>query len=238
MFRGFYINLDKSHDRLDHFNKNILSLPEFQLIKRAVAFEHVSGGLGCTISHIAVLQALQQISTIENLKYVIVLEDDFCILDGKMNNYIQFIESFKLIADLPTWDVITLTPRIMDTITVPDSVDMFKHGFKRINHSLACTGYIVKSSYIPTLLNAFINSYHYIMAGYPVSCVAIDVMWLHLQCNNNFYCFSHIFGGQLPSWSNIEKKYVDYTSVFLESEHKVIHPNYHNVESKSTLTHN
>jgi hypothetical protein len=44
---------------------------------------------------------------------------------------------------------------------------------------------------------------------------AIDINWKKLQFDYPFYYYSKIFAGQLPGWSSIENRFVDYNQQFI-----------------------
>ena len=75
-------------------------------------------------------------------------------------------------------------------------------GIVRVIKSLCTAGYIVCSSYIPTLL---INLNHSLKMQIPC-----DVGYCELQKRGGWYALQPAAGKQRPSFSNIENKYVNY----------------------------
>lgn len=197
--KGFYINLDKRLDRREHF-ENIS--PIFKNIKRFPAIEYSPGYIGCAMSHIAVLKKGLDIEG----EYIFIFEDDFMILN--MDNFNHFLNDFKVAVF--NWDIIVLTPR---GITIHKKSS---EKFKRIFDNQTCTGYIIKKKFIPILIQNLEESLQNLLNGESYMIYGIDQYWKKLQLKYKFYYYSSIFGGQLPGWSNIENRMVNYNERFLK----------------------
>ena len=141
--------------------------------------------------------------------YVSMIEDDFFIFDA--NNFSRFVTEFQNIQGLDDWDVIVLTPR---GNTIEGTPNMGIAGFKKIIDNQTTTGYIIKTSFIPKLLENLNESIQLQQSGLEKNISSIDQYWKKLQLTSNFYYFADVFGGQLPSWSNIENRWVDYNERF------------------------
>jgi glycosyl transferase family 25 len=203
--KGVYINLDCRTDRREHFDDLKNQYPIFSGIERMTAIENIDGSIGCCLSHIKGLEMLS--STIN--PYVSIIEDDFFIFDA--NNFSRFVSEFEKIKDIDDWDVIVLTPR---GNTIECNPNMAVAGFKKIINNQTTTGYIIKTKFIPKLLENLNESLQLQQNGIEKNISSIDQYWKRLQLTSNFYYFSHLFGGQLPSWSNIENRWVDYNERF------------------------
>ena len=197
--QGFYINLDKRTDRREHF-ENIS--PIFKDIKRFSAIEYSPGYIGCAMSHISALKKGLEIDS----EYICIFEDDFMILN--MDNFNNFLHDFKT-TDIE-WDVIILNPRGTTIKSTSNSK------FKRIIDNQTSAGYIIKKHFIPTLITCFEEAVQYLLTGNSYGIYGIDQYWKKLQLEYNFYYYSSIFAGQLPGWSNIENRMVDYNDRFLK----------------------
>jgi len=204
--KGVYINLDCRTDRREHFDDLKNQHPFLSRIERISAIENTEDGpLGCCMSHIKALERLSSITE----PYVGVFEDDFFIFD--LNNFLKFVLGFQNIQDLDEWDVIVLTPR---GNTIDGTLKMTESGFKKIVDHQTATGYIIKTKFIPTLLENLKEACRLQQTGIDKNISANDQYWKKLQLTSNFYYFADVFGGQLPSWSNIENCWVDYNERF------------------------
>jgi GR25 family glycosyltransferase involved in LPS biosynthesis len=202
---GVYINLDKRTDRREHFEKNIQKYAFFSNITRMSAIEHHDGSIGRGLSHIKALETLSTIQT----PYVVVLEDDFMIFDE--THLSAFFQDFEKIKHSDKWKVIPLTPR---GITVIEKNEMTQNGFKRIRANETTTGYIIKKEMIPILLDNLRESVDLQFNQVNKNTSAIDQHWKTLQVKNHFYYYLNVFGGQLPGFSNIENRMIDYNERF------------------------
>jgi GR25 family glycosyltransferase involved in LPS biosynthesis len=211
--QGFYINLAARTDRRTHFEQNIQTIDFFKGIKRFPAIEHTDGPIGCGLSHLnALKQCLLDIhNTNSNTnKYICIFEDDFMVLN--MENMQRFITDFKHIESNDIWDVIVLTPR---GNTVVSNKQLFEQGFKKIIDNQTATGYIIKTRFAPILIQNLEEAIQNMANGKNKDMYAIDQYWKQLQKTHEFYYYTHIFGGQLPGWSNNENRYVDYNARFI-----------------------
>jgi GR25 family glycosyltransferase involved in LPS biosynthesis len=204
---GYYINLDEREDRKQHFEQLKSQYDFFSNIERLSAIKNSHGGIGCGLSHIIALNKLKERAIKNNLEFVCVLEDDFCILNN--NAFINFIDEFNNIQNSKKWDIITLTPR-----GITDHSSKINN-FKRIKKTQTTTGYIIKTAFIDTLLDNMKIAVKNLMYGNKYHIYSIDQYWKILQETNNFYYFHEIFAGQLPGYSSIEKMNVNYNHRFL-----------------------
>jgi GR25 family glycosyltransferase involved in LPS biosynthesis len=202
---GLYINLDSRDDRRSHMEEVIKKYDFFKNVIREPAVKKNIGYYGCTLSHINCLEKLKS----SNDKYVMILEDDISIIDE--TNFKCFTEDFEKIKDSESWDVIVMTPR-------GDTVKDIKYNFKKIVNNQTATGYIIKTHFIPNLLEYFYKSKHTIETDihHHRSRDALDIKWKPLQEKSNFLYYSKLYGSQLPQYSNIEKKYTNYEYAFLK----------------------
>jgi GR25 family glycosyltransferase involved in LPS biosynthesis len=215
---GYYLNLDKRTDRDEMFKRDILSQPFLAPLKRMSAILNAqNGSLGCALSHLHALQTLlaEEEATHKNA-YVAIFEDDFCILQRE--NFQRFVEAFHQIKEASNWDIITLTPR-GDTVPPEDDQTMMtQHGFRRIINNQTATGYILKIHMLPILIQNFKAAVKDMLYGKPLSSCAIDQYWKRLQHTYKFYYYKHIFGGQTPGWSDLERKQVNYNVRFINQQ--------------------
>jgi GR25 family glycosyltransferase involved in LPS biosynthesis len=171
------------------------------------AIHHSTPAIGCSKSHLTILEMF------ENTKepYIAILEDDFCILN--QNNFNNFVKDFELIKNSTDWKVIVLTPSGNSTNSTSE---MSNANFKRIINTQTTTGYIIKKEMIPILIANIKESLEVHLQGAPYCMFAIDMYWKKLQHHYPFYYYSKIFAGQLPGWSSIENRVVNYNERFIQ----------------------
>jgi GR25 family glycosyltransferase involved in LPS biosynthesis len=208
MITGYYINLDTRPDRREHIDELKAKFPFFSHMERFQAIEHANGGIGCAMSHIKVLETLFS----SEQPYVMVIEDDIFIHDE--TNFHKFISAFDKIKDSDAWDIIVLTPSGNRTEVQPDA-NMNEVNFYRIRETQSATGYIIKRSFIPVLVNNWKEALHHLLQGEEYPVYAIDQWWKQLQDKYGFYYNKDLFAGQLPGYSDIEHKHVDYSVYFV-----------------------
>lgn len=202
--KGYYINLEHRKDRKEHIEILKYKYPFFKEITRFDAIKDSDGSIGCAKSHIRALSQLY----VTKEKYYIVLEDDFCILNKK--NFIKFEEDFLKIKDLDSWDVLVLTPRGIDV------EKNFLENFSRIKDTQTASGYIIKHNFIPVLIENFKECITALEEKKDRDTFALDQNWKKLQKTSNFIYHDRIYAGQLEGYSDIEKRMVNYNSVFLQ----------------------
>lgn len=205
--KGFYINLDSRTDRKDHIENFIKILPFFENIERFTAIKNSRGDIGCSMSHIRCLSTLLE----NDEEYYMIIEDDFCILE--QSYFDSFVKDFNNIKDSHNWDIITLTPR-----GITREKD-YLNNFNRIEENQTTTGYIIKHTFIKTLLEVYKEGVLQLMNNNDPNKYSLDQCWKPLQKNSNFIYYKNIFGGQLPGYSDIEKRNVNYNQRFVTQNH-------------------
>jgi len=201
---GYYINLNHRTDRREHMEQLKQKYPFFKNIERMDAIKNKRGDIGCSLSHIKCLNELLKL----NKEYYCLLEDDFFILNE--DNFNRFMLEFYKIKNDKNWDVITLTPR-GNTV-----VKNYNKGFHKIINNQTATGYIVKHNFIKQLLEVYKKGVEQLMKNEAPVLYSLDQCWKPLQLESNFIYYENIYGGQLPCYSDIEKRVVDYNKRFIE----------------------
>tara|TARA_B110000261_G_C13029541_1_gene335663 strand:- start:434 stop:1045 length:612 start_codon:yes stop_codon:yes gene_type:complete len=196
---GVYINLSHREDRMKHMESLKQTHPFFKNVVRMDAIKHTRGDIGCSQSHI---KALSQ-QTIED-DYFIIMEDDFCILN--VDNFNLFVKEFDTIKHDQTWDVLTMTPRGDTTIR--------NKYFNYIQNNQTATCYIIRNRFNKILSQNLKTGCNQLIQTGNKNLYVNDQCWKILQ-NNNFIYFNQIFGGQLESYSDIEKRNVNYNERFI-----------------------
>ena len=200
----YYINLEKRKDRKKHILQQLKNIDyPANKINRIDAIYMPGNRTGCSLSHNKALE--------EGLKqddeYIIVLEDDF---EWKYNKE-TILEVLKNSVNNKDWNVIILACN-----------GKSKKYNKYLNKIIECqtrSGYIIKKSYIPNLLKLWKDTVN-IRLKYNISKnnsykqyndtnTAGDQCWKVLQ-NDKWYSVRPILGKQMKSYSDLEKKIVDY----------------------------
>ena len=196
----YFINLDKRLDRKRDFLKQFDSVKfNKNNIIRIQAIEHIIGTLGCLSSHIKALrQALN-----DNYPYTIICEDDFTFKNQELDFENLLV---NLINSKIDWDVMLLS---QNCGLISSTID---NNICKIENSQTTSGYIIKKSYINTLLSLFEKLYE-LTKDYkekPPHRLTIDIYWKKLQKTDRWYITNPILGYQRMSYSDIEKRITDY----------------------------
>ena len=195
-----YINLKHRLDRRKHIEGELkkVNYPE-SYIHRFEAVRKKNGALGCGLSHIQVLQQLDQ-----KLKgkhdYGLVLEDDFTWTQSPEKT----IEMLTQISNLnkKDWNMILLACNGYGKPVEPKHKILLPVG-----DCQTTTGYIIKKGYIPTLLQNFkecvqqsTNIDEHKSIYIPIN--HIDQYWKRLQYDK-WFVTNPIMGTQASSYSDI-----------------------------------
>lgn len=204
--KGYYINLDNRTDR----NSSILELKTkysfFKDIERVSAIKDLNhGGMGCTKSHI---YCLEKILNRDDESYYMIMEDDLSINSQK--DFDDFVRAFEKIKDRDDWDLLSFTPSRVN------KMEIYNNDFYRVENIETTTCYIVKKTFVKTLLDIFKESLSrweeegkYDRITYHK--YALDQYWKKLQPTHCFLAYKLKVFGQIISYSDIIKRVVDYT---------------------------
>jgi len=166
------------------------------------------GALGASLSHANLIASYL---TDSECPYLIVLEDDFEIFDKE-----SFLSDLtKAISFSDEWDVFLLSHNQAIPISVVDK----ENSFCRVINSQTASGYIVKRQFAVKLMGIFFDSVVglknilNIDSGYRGAVkhfYCLDILWKNLQTDFNFVTRFPAILKQRASYSDIEKKHVDY----------------------------
>lgn len=128
-----YINLDEREDRREIMAKFFEEgqIPSDKIV-RFPAIKHIAGSIGCSMSHMAVIQLAKD----NNWNRVLVLEDDVTWNDFEFN-YKKLCDAIET----PNWDACMLGGIYMDIIPP-----------YKLNYGISSYSYIVQRHYYDTLL--------------------------------------------------------------------------------------
>lgn len=196
-----YINLDKRPDRREHMEKMTSCFGN--KVHRFSAIEEAIGSQGCTKSHIGALQMALD----NNWNNVLILEDD-----AEWTNSDQGVRCLKILAS-NNYDVIMLSGNV---------TTCYKGSCKLIQTQTA-TAYLVNKHYISTLLTNFQEALRDSIKNGRSHINAHDIFWHELQKCDNWYITIPYCIYQMPSYSDIEKRNVDYRDDIFSSINFVEH---------------
>ena len=197
----YYINLDHRLDRLDHIQGELAKTnisPE-KIVRISAIYKPEFGALGCTLSHIVALEEFIQ----SGKNTCIVFEDDFEFIQEQSIVNTLFDEVF---VEFPDFDVIMLAAYTQSESPMPSVTFVTKT-------MDACTtaGYMVSKHFAPILLQNFRDSADLAEGvGYQTHDYCLDQYWKRLQPITEWYTLSPRIGKQMETYSDIEKKIVQY----------------------------
>ena len=165
------------------------------------------GARGCALSH---AKAISDFLFEEETPYLLVFEDDFSIRDK--NTFIVSIE--EVLQYKHQWDVFLLA----HNLAIPVAETPIA-GIKRVVSSQTASGYIVGRLYAAKLVECFFRSSELLAQAaelpspnkeYATSIFCCDMLWRDLQNHDRFWASFPPLTQQRPSYSDIEKRFVDY----------------------------
>jgi glycosyl transferase family 25 len=184
-----YINLDHRTDRRESIEQTLSFLPSNK-IQRFSAIREEKGSIGCTKSHIAVLEMAIQ----EKWKNIFIVEDDMVWFNN-------FTDKLSLLTRKleESYDVIVLaggTPSYNS-----QTLKLYK---------CHCTGaYIVHCNYYETLLRNFKEGLAKLEQTYgKTESNNIDMYWQRLQEKDNWFLIQMLYNP--PGFSDIKQRTMDY----------------------------
>lgn len=198
----FYINLETRPDRKEHFLNEIQKLTsDMSKVHRFNAIYHKQGALGCTMSHISILE--------EFIKHpewsrCLILEDDFTFrsADPSFNE----LALNTLCTAFPTFDCCNLASSKYGL----SYYDTYVPSIKKAKTVQTTSGYCVSKSFAPILLKNFKESKEKLEETHVEEQYALDQFWKRLQPESNWYLLYPPLGYQYGNFSDISKKVEDY----------------------------
>jgi len=190
--RVVYINLDERVDRKQQIQQELATV--FPEVERFAAIKQANGGIGCSMSHIAVLERAKA----SGWPSVLIVEDDFA-----WRNKEAGLPVLEQLLKKP-FDVIILT----GTYVTADPKTL------RLTSCQTTTAYVVAAAYYDTLLANFREGLAGLEATGNYPTYALDQYWKRLQAKDHWFIVQPILGVQRPSYSNIEARDVNYVRYF------------------------
>ena len=204
---AFYINLDHRTDRKEHVTGQLTNLG-LQGFERFNAIKMENGAVGCSMSHLKILQSAVQ----NNWDHVLIVEDDITFLDPALfkANFETFLQR-----NGNNWDVILLAGNNMPPYDAIDDVCI------KVKRCQTTTGYLVNGHYIKKLMENVkmgLTQLMYKPASHAM--YAIDKFWFVLQAVDKWYLIIPPTVVQREDYSDIEKKRINYQKIMMDLDKK------------------
>ena len=136
-------------------------------------------------------------------EYFLIIEDDFYITNH--NDFINFVKDFNNLKKNNNWDIFLFTPVHTKRFL---RKKFFKNFYSTVN-SQTTTGYIIRNSFLPILIDNFKEGLRLFIEENKNE-YTIDQYWKKLQLHYRFIYHFKKFVIQYPDYSDIEKKNVNY----------------------------
>jgi glycosyl transferase family 25 len=190
-----YINLDERVDRKIHVQRELLKIFHASKIKRFAAIKREDhGGIGCTMSHIAVLEMAKA----AGWKNVLVVEDDF--------TWVNFEKAAPVLE--------SLLKKQADAIVFGGTYTECDNATYRLCSCQTTTAYLVYQDYYDTILANFKEGLELFETTQEYRTYALDQYWKRLHQTGIWYVVRPSIAAQCPGYSDIEKQIVNYTRYY------------------------
>ncbi len=184
-----YINLEHRTDRKEQIELELQKYFSSEKIQRFNAIKHQRGNIGCTQSHIAVLEMAIK----ENWNNVLIVEDD--AIWSNFNKGYDILQS--------------LIKNNYDVIQLGSTYTQYDKNTYKTTKAWTTTAYIVQQNYYSTLLENFKEGLNFLTQTGIGPRFAIDVYMGILQKRDNWYAIVPSLMIQRESYSDIEKIVID-----------------------------
>ena len=199
---AFYINLEHRTDRKEYVEEELKKIGITANRFNAIKMEN--GAIGCSMSHLKILQNAQQ----NNLDHVLIVEDDITFLNPELFKS-QINQFFKIHNN--NWDVILLAGNNIPPYENIDDTCI------KVSRCQTTTGYLVNGHYIKVLLqNVKMGLTHLLNKPNEKNKFAIDKFWFVLQSSSKWYLITPLTVVQREDYSDIEKKLTNYKDMMLD----------------------
>ena len=204
---AFYINLEHRTDRNEHVLEQLtnLGLPN---VERFNAIKMENGAIGCSMSHLKILQYAYQ----NKLDHVLIIEDDITFLNPDLfkANFDTFLQR-----NGSNWDVILLAGNNMPPYDKVDDVCI------QVKRCQTTTGYLVNGPYIKKLMeNVKMGLTQLLHKPASHAMYAIDKFWFVLQTVDKWFLIIPPTVIQREDYSDIEKKRTNYQKCMTDLDKK------------------
>ena len=202
----YYINLEHRKDRLEHISNQLAmtNIDADKIVRIDAVYIPYLGALGCSKSHVKAMEAfLQTPDTVQNC---IIFEDDF-----KFNIPMDEVNALvdRFFNEVKEYDVVMLAYNLNESRPL-------EHDFLiKIDNAYSTSGYCVNKKFAKTLLDNYREGVQkmeeHVIRTHQSNCAfLIDVYFEKLVRTSKWYGFTPKIGLQVASYSDIEKRHVDY----------------------------
>lgn len=199
----FYINLASRADRKLHVEEQLKSVGLYDRAQRFNAVKMLNGAIGCTISHIKLLETAKA----NNLDHILIIEDDILFTNPPL--FVQQLNSF--LSKERHFDVLLIAGNNMPPYTKIDDTCV------RVKTCQTTTGYLVKHHYYDTLIENFREGVKKLMQEpHNHKYYALDKYWFRLQALHHWYLIIPLTVSQKSGYSDIEQRNTNYTNAMLD----------------------
>jgi glycosyl transferase family 25 len=198
---AFYINLDSRPDREIHVEKQLASVGINA--KRFKAIKLQNGALGCSMSHLKILESAKK----KEWEHVLIVEDDIKFLNPELfvNQFNNFLKTHQV------FDVVLIAGNNMPPFSNVDDTCV------KVTRCQTTTGYLVKNHYFDTMIYNYRKGIEKLMENpQDHKLYALDKYWFHIQEKHNWYLIIPLTVVQRPDYSDIEKRATDYTKIMTD----------------------
>jgi len=192
--RVVYINLEHRTDRRISIETELAKYFPPWKISRFDAIRNGKGYIGCTMSHIGVVE----LAISRGWKNCLIVEDD-AVWSNFENGYLLLEKLVKNPYDVITFGT-TFTTYDRDTY--------------RLKSGQTTTAYLINSQYYHTYLDNVKEGLSKLLETDIVKQYALDVYWKILQAKDNWYCIMPGLMTQKDGYSDIEKRHTSYDVLF------------------------
>lgn len=192
----YFINLESRKDRKESIINEIKKIdPELKKTLRIEATFHEKGHIGCGMSHVKTLEHAIE----NNYENIVILEDDFVFTSNvdEIKKKINYIITKKKDYNICLLAGNIFRCRKIDTI-ISSCINV-----------QTTSGYLINKRFFSLLKEVFSYAVNGLINNKDPKQYSIDIMWKKLQ-DDNFYIFNPKLGKQKESYSDIEKRIVNY----------------------------
>ena len=204
----FYINLDHRTDRKAHVETQLASIG-LQGFQRFNAIKMENGAIGCSMSHLKLLQQALK----SGLNHVLIVEDDIEFLNPEL--FRTQLARFLQTRSTSSWDVVLFAGNNMPPYEKMDDTCV------KVTRCQTTTGYLVNGRYIEKLMNNVRTGLTNLLRE-PTNHTqfAIDKHWFALQEKDNWFLITPLTVVQREDYSDIEKRVINYQESMTDLDKK------------------
>jgi glycosyl transferase family 25 len=188
-----------------------LSKIGLQGVQRFNAIKMENGAIGCSMSHLKVLQQALKLG----LSHVLIVEDDIEFLDSEL--FRRQLDQFLQKRSTSLWDVVLIAGNNMPPYQTIDETCV------KVSRCQTTTGYLVNGHYIEKLMNNVkMGLSNLLREPEKHSQYAIDKYWFGIQGVDNWFLITPLTVVQREDYSDIEKKVINYQEVMTDLDKKAL----------------